>query len=135
MTKIKCICGKCELHLNDRKIYYSLFCGCEDCRQAAKWGERKGGKSPEKLQKLIYMRSDISKVKGKIFGSFLNGTEMKIENFPKKFHLVMGNESNGISDEVKSLITDKLTIKNIGKNADSLNVASATSILLYEMTA
>ena len=50
MTKIKCICGKCELHLNDRKIYYSLFCGCEDCRQAAKWGERKGGNSPEKLQ-------------------------------------------------------------------------------------
>ena len=67
MTKIKCICGKCELHLNDRKIYYSLFCGCEDCRQAAKWGERKGGNSPEKLQKLIYMRSDISKVKGKKF--------------------------------------------------------------------
>ena len=67
MTKIKCICGKCELHLNDRKIYYSLFCGCEDCRQAAKWGERKGGNPPEKLQKLIYMRSDISKVKGKKF--------------------------------------------------------------------
>ena len=67
MTKIKCICGKCELHLNDKKIYYSLFCGCEDCRQAAKWGERKGGKSPEKLQKLIYVRSDISKVKGKKF--------------------------------------------------------------------
>ena len=67
MTKIKCICGKCELYLNDKKIYYSLFCGCEDCRQAAKWGERKGGKSPEKLQKLIYMRSDISNVKGKKF--------------------------------------------------------------------
>ena len=67
MTTIKCICGKCELHLNDRKIYYSLFCGCEDCRQAAKWGESKGGKCPEKLQKLIYMRSDISKVVGNKF--------------------------------------------------------------------
>ena len=77
----------------------------------------------------------LSKVKGKIFGSFLNGNEMKIGSFPKKFHLVMGNESNGISDEIKSLITEKLTIKNIGKKADSLNVASATSILLYEMTA
>ena len=69
----------------------------------------------------------LSKVKGKIFGSFLNGNEIKTESFPKKFHLVMGNESNGISDEVKSLITEKLTIKNIGKKADSLNVASATS--------
>ena len=67
MAKIQCICGKCELHLYDSKIYYSLFCGCEDCRQAAKWGEREGGKSPEKLQKLIYMRSDISKLKGKKF--------------------------------------------------------------------
>ena len=27
----------------------------------------------------------LSKVKGKIFGSFLNGNEIKIENFPKNF--------------------------------------------------
>ena len=67
IAKIECRCQKCKLHLNDNKIYYSLFCGCEDCRQAAKWGEKHGGKTPEKLQKLIYIRSDISNVEGKEF--------------------------------------------------------------------
>ena len=45
---------------------------------------------------------------------------MKIESFPKRFHLLW-EMSLRISDEVKSLITDKLTIKNIGKKVDSLN--------------
>jgi TrmH family RNA methyltransferase len=43
----------------------------------------------------------------------------------------MGNEANGISAEINKLITDKVAIKNIGKSAESLNVAVATSILLH----
>ena len=47
-------------------------------------------------------------------------------------HLIMGNEANGISEEIDNLITDKVAIKNIGSSAESLNVAVATSILLHE---
>ena len=59
MSVIKCNCEKCKISLNENKIYYSLFCGCEDCRQAGQWGYSKGGPLPDRLQKLIYVRSDI----------------------------------------------------------------------------
>ena len=61
----------------------------------------------------------------------------KIENVrnikaPKSFHLILGNEANGISEEINNLVTDKVAIKNIGNSAESLNIAVATSILLHE---
>ena len=64
MSVIKCNCEKCKIFLNENKIYYSLFCGCEDCRQAGQWGYSKGGPLPDRLQKLIYVRSDIKDVEG-----------------------------------------------------------------------
>ena len=65
MSVIKCNCEKCKIYLHESKIHYSVFCGCEDCRQAGEWGHSKGGPLPEKLQKLIYVRSDIKEVEGK----------------------------------------------------------------------
>ena len=46
----------------------------------------------------------------------------------------MGNEANGISDEILKLITSKITIPQFGANlqTESLNVATATSIVLSE---
>ncbi len=40
----------------------------------------------------------------------------------------MGNESNGISDEVAALISHRLTIPSFGA-AESLNVAIATAVI------
>ena len=45
----------------------------------------------------------------------------------------MGNESNGITKEVSAFITNKIKVKNIGEKAESLNVAIAASVLLYEI--
>lgn len=50
----------------------------------------------------------------------------------KKYAVIIGNESNGVSDQLLKLATDKYKIKNIGK-AESLNVAVATGIVLYEL--
>ena len=46
----------------------------------------------------------------------------------------MGNEANGISGEIKKVVSNKLTIPRFGniKKTESLNVATATSILLSE---
>ena len=46
----------------------------------------------------------------------------------------MGNEANGISESVSKSITQKLTIPRFGKlqQTESLNVATATAILLSE---
>ncbi|MFT7270596.1 MAG: TrmH family RNA methyltransferase, partial [Spirosomataceae bacterium] len=46
-----------------------------------------------------------------------------------KGYLVMGSESHGISSELESYITEKVTIPRRGK-AESLNVAISTAILL-----
>ena len=60
MAFISCNCGKCKIFLNYREILYSLYCACEDCRQAAEWGFINGGLKPDKLQKLIYFRWNIN---------------------------------------------------------------------------
>ena len=65
MGKIKCHCGKCEITLAADKALGYFLCGCQDCRQAVKWAEFKGGQNGEDLQKTIYVPSDILNVKGK----------------------------------------------------------------------
>ncbi len=49
-----------------------------------------------------------------------------------KFALIMGNEGNGVSEEIQSLCDKNLYIK-MNSDCESLNVGVATSILLYEL--
>ena len=53
---------------------------------------------------------------------------------PKEAVLLVGNEANGISENIQTLITHKITIPQFGKiqQTESLNVATATAILLSE---
>jgi len=74
----------------------------------------------------------ITKVDTPIYGAFMDGENVRNIKVPESVHLIMGNEANGISEEIDNLITDKVAIKNIGSSAESLNVAVATSILLHE---
>ena len=64
---------------------------------------------------------------------------MEGENIYKKENiktgiLVMGNEANGISENIKALVNEKITIPRFGdlQATESLNVATATAILLSE---
>ena len=50
----------------------------------------------------------------------------------KKFALVMGNEGNGVRKEIADACDKNLYIA-MNKDAESLNVAIAASILLYEL--
>ena len=69
-----------------------------------------------------------------IFGSFMNGTSVYTNQMPKSGILVMGNEGNGISAEVKELCSHKISIPQYGKvTTESLNVGTATAILLNEL--
>ena len=52
---------------------------------------------------------------------------------PKKFAVVVGNEANGIS-EISKEYADELVIIPIQNEIESLNVAIATSIVLYTLT-
>ena len=64
-----------------------------------------------------------------VLGAFLDGQNAHKFSFPKKGILLLGNESKGISDELKTLVTEKITIPSFGQT-ESLNVAIATAILV-----
>lgn len=69
-----------------------------------------------------------------IYGGFMDGKNIYSESFPSEAIIVMGNEANGISEEIIPKITQKISIPRFGKiqKAESLNVATATGILLSE---
>ena len=80
------------------------------------------------------LTSLLSKTNKKIYGAALDGEEINKNFIPQKPSiLLMGSESHGISSEIENLITDKILIEQKGQ-AESLNVAIATSILLYQFT-
>ncbi|KAB8155929.1 RNA methyltransferase [Kordia sp. TARA_039_SRF] len=69
-----------------------------------------------------------------IFGAFMDGTNVYKTNLPTDGILVMGNEANGVSEEISTFITEKIAIPRFGdlQQTESLNVAMATGILLNE---
>lgn len=68
------------------------------------------------------------------FGAFMNGTNIYKTKLPSKGILVLGNEANGISEEIENLMDEKISIPRFGElqTTESLNVATATAILLSE---
>jgi TrmH family RNA methyltransferase len=68
-----------------------------------------------------------------ILGSVAEGGKNLFEiNFPKKIAIIVGNEARGISQQAKKLADLLITIPMFGK-AQSLNVAVATGIILYQI--
>jgi len=69
-----------------------------------------------------------------VFGAFMDGENVYKKNLPAKGVLVMGNEANGISKSVETLVTEKIAIPRFGaiQATESLNVATATAIILSE---
>jgi len=69
-----------------------------------------------------------------VFGAFMYGNSVYEEQLPEAGILLMGNEANGISQELEALISTKIAIPQFAKKtAESLNVATATAILLNEI--
>ena len=69
-----------------------------------------------------------------VFGTYMDGDNIYNSALPESGVLVMGNEANGISDTVSKIVTSRLAIPRFGdlKSTESLNVATATAILLSE---
>mgnify|MGYP001579492241 FL=1 len=64
----------------------------------------------------------------------MDGENVYKTNLPKDGVLIMGNEANGVSVAIKKLIANKISIPRFGmtKETESLNVATATAVLLSE---
>ena len=70
-----------------------------------------------------------------VYGTLLDGQDIYTQDLSQEGIIVMGNEGNGISPEVRQLISHKLLIPNFNPNtetAESLNVAIATAITCSE---
>ncbi|NDV15424.1 RNA methyltransferase [Muricauda sp. TY007] len=69
-----------------------------------------------------------------IYGAYMEGKPVYEADLAKKGVLVMGNEAKGISDEVGQFVTKRISIPQFGAaTAESLNVATATAILLNDI--
>ena len=70
-----------------------------------------------------------------IYGTFLDGKSIYDAELSKCGVIVMGNEGNGISDDIAELVSNKLLIPSYPINeptSESLNVAVATAIVCNE---
>ena len=78
----------------------------------------------------------IEKLKSKnipIYTTNFNGGEnIKNINSTDSYGLIMGNEGNGVKDEISTLADRKIYIP-MNSKVESLNVSVAASILLYEL--
>lgn len=78
----------------------------------------------------------IEKLKSKnipIYTTNVNGGEnIKNINSTDSYGLIMGNEGNGVKDEISTLADRKIYIP-MNSKVESLNVSVAASILLYEL--
>lgn len=80
----------------------------------------------------VFLKEINSHIK---IGTFLEGEDIFHEEISKDAIVILGNEANGISEVVEKLIEKKLTIPQFSntKTTESLNVATATAVLLSEI--
>ena len=70
-----------------------------------------------------------------VYGTFLDGENMYGKELSNEGLIVMGNEGNGVSDEVAKLVNERLYIPNYPlerETSESLNVAVATAVVCAE---
>ena len=69
----------------------------------------------------------------RVLGTFLDGENIREITFQPSDIVVIGNESNGISDEVAATVTNRITIPSPAQHratAESLNAAIAAAIVM-----
>ena len=70
----------------------------------------------------------LSSCNTEVFAADMSGESVHTAVFPENFLLLMGNESHGISPDLKKYVTRTITIPSFG-NAESLNVGVATAVI------
>lgn len=69
-----------------------------------------------------------------VYGTFMDGENIYAQSLTQEGVIVLGNEANGISAPIENRISHKIAIPRFGnlQQAESLNVATATAIILSE---
>ena len=84
--------------------------------------------------KYVDLEAYLNSTKTAIYIADMQGSNVYSSQLPEEAILVMGNEANGISDAVRAIVENKISIPRFGdtQETESLNVATATAILLSE---
>ena len=82
----------------------------------------------ENLKKTL---EEVKKHKFDILVTELGATDSIYDIDMKKKVIVIGNEANGVSEEIKNVANKKVIIPMLGKT-ESLNASIATGVILYE---
>lgn len=80
----------------------------------------------------IDLKAFIKEVKIPVYGALLDGNSIYETDWTHEGLIILGNEGNGISEEIIELVDQPVTIPRIGE-AESLNVAVATTIFCSEI--
>ena len=67
-----------------------------------------------------------------VFGTYLDGTDIRDVDFGKGGLIVIGNESKGIARDLEKFVSQKVTIPRFG-GAESLNAGMAAGILCFSI--
>jgi RNA methyltransferase, TrmH family len=70
----------------------------------------------------------FNSTKQKVYGAYLDGDDIHKVEFEGAGVILIGNEAHGISENLTSYVTNKITIPRYGE-AESLNAAIATAII------
>ncbi|MEM7106770.1 MAG: RNA methyltransferase [Bacteroidota bacterium] len=76
----------------------------------------------------VDLKTYLQKLDMPIYGAFISGESIHDVKFEESGVIVMGNESQGISDEVNGCISKRISIPKFG-GAESLNVGVATAVI------
>ena len=77
----------------------------------------------------------LSHYHGPVYGMMLDGDDIYQQELSNEGIIVMGNEGNGITEDIRKLLNRRLLIPNFNsgsETAESLNVAIATAITCSE---
>ena len=77
----------------------------------------------------------ITSLQAPVYGTFLDGVNIYKETLSSNGLIIMGNEGNGITEKVETLVNKRLYIPNYPphrETSESLNVAMATGIICAE---
>ena len=77
----------------------------------------------------------LKNVNNTVYATLKNGNSIKKIKKNKNCHIIIGNESKGISNNLFSYVDEKFSINQTSSDVDSLNVAVATGIILYDFCA
>lgn len=85
-----------------------------------------------KLKKISTMNDQTAKIPGySLYATMMNGKNIYKESLSQNGLIILGNESEGISDRLAGLADQKISIPSFG-NAESLNVAASAAVICSE---